>query len=75
MSPMILIIDLKHSVICIFNENTETFKVKTSEKDVKYTSFKIREMGNFRELYSWEGDTCYSSWFEGKQLRGNTHYI
>ena len=61
---------LKHSVICIFNENKGEYNLKTSENEVKYSSFNIGEMDKSRELYSKEGDN--SSQFEGKQCRGNT---
>ena len=57
---------LKHSVICIFNENKEDYNVKTSENDVKYSSFNMGEMDKSRELYSKEGDN--SSRFEGKTV-------
>ena len=40
----ILIIYLKHSVICIFNENTEEYHVKTSENDVKNSNFNMEKM-------------------------------
>ena len=62
----ILITYLKHSVICIFNENKEEYNVKTSENDVKYSSFNMGEMDKSRELYSKEGDN--SSQFEGKTV-------
>ena len=57
---------LKHSVICIFNENKEEYNVKTAENDVKYSSFNMGEMDKSRELYSKEGDN--SSRFEGKTV-------
>ena len=57
---------LKHSVICIFNENKEDYNMKTSENDVKYSSFNMGEMYKYRELYSREGDN--SSRFEGKTV-------
>ena len=37
-------IAIKHSVICIFNENTEEYYVKTTENDVQYSNFSIGEM-------------------------------
>ena len=43
-SSGILIIYLKHLVICIFNENKEEYNVKTSENDVKYSSFNMGEV-------------------------------
>ena len=57
---------LKHSVICIFNENNEEYDVKTSENDVKYSTFNIGEMDKSLKLYSKEGDN--SSWFQGKTV-------
>ena len=57
---------LKHSVICIFNVNEVEYNVKTSENEVKYSSFNMREMDKSRELYSEEGDN--SSQFEGKTV-------
>ena len=60
------IIYLKHSVIRIFNENTEEYNVKTSEKDVQYSNFNMGEIDKSRELYSIEGDN--SSRFEGKTV-------
>ena len=46
-----LIIYLKNSVICIFNEHTEEYIVKTSEKDssiaiVTWESFKMERLIN-----------------------------
>ena len=52
----ILITFLKHSVICIFNENKEDYNVKTSDNDLKYSTFNMGEMDKSRELYSREGD-------------------
>ena len=63
---MILITYLKHSVICISNENNDGYNVKTSENDVKYSSFNMKEMEKSRELNSREGDN--SSRFEGKTV-------
>ena len=40
--------------------------MKTSENEVKYSSFNMGEMDKFRELYSKEGDN--SSRFEGKTV-------
>ena len=40
--------------------------MKTSENDVKYSSFNMGEMDKSRELYSKEGDN--SSRFEGKTV-------
>ena len=40
--------------------------MKTSENDVKYSSFNIGEVDKSRELYSKEGDN--SSRFEGKTM-------
>ena len=68
----ILITYLKHSVIFIFNENKEEYNVKTSENDVKYSSFNMGEMDKSQELYSKEGDN--SSRFEGKNSAVGTHY-
>ena len=66
-----LIFYLKHSVNCIFNENTEEYNAKTPENDVQYSNFNMGEMDKSRDLYSKEGDN--SSQIEGKkQLRGNT---
>ena len=62
----ILITYLKHSVICILNENKKEYNVKTSENDAKYSSLNIGEMDKSRELYSKEGDN--SSRFEGKTV-------
>ena len=62
----ILIIFLIHSVISIFNKNTEEYNVKTSENDVKHSNFNMGEMDKSRELYSKEGDN--SSQFEGKTV-------
>ena len=59
---------LKHSVICIFNENKEDYNMKTSENDVKYSSFNMGEMDKSRELYFREGDN--SSRFEEKTVPG-----
>ena len=47
---------MKHSVICIFNENTEEYNAKTSENDVQYINFNMGKMDKSRELYSKEGD-------------------
>ena len=44
----------------------EEYNLKTSENDVKYSSFNIGEMDKSRELYSKEGDN--SSRFEGKTV-------
>ena len=52
----ILIIYLKHSIICIFNKNTEEYNAKTSENDVKHSNFNMGEMDKSRELYSKVGD-------------------
>ena len=41
--------------------------MKTSENDVKYSSFNMGEMDKFRELYSREGDN--SSRIEGKTVQ------
>ena len=57
---------MKHSVICIFNENKEEYNVKTSENDVKYSNFNMGEMDKSRELYSKEGDN--SSRFQEKTV-------
>ena len=54
-SSEILIIYLKHSVICYFNENKEGYNVKTSKIDVKYSIFYMGEMNKSQELYSREG--------------------
>ena len=62
----ILIIYLKHSFICIFNKNLEECNVKTSENNVQYSSFKIREMDKSRELYFREGDNSIR--FDGKPV-------
>ena len=62
----ILIIYLKHSIICIFNKNTEEYNAKTSENDVKHSNFNMGEMDKSRELYSKVGDN--SSQFEGKTV-------
>ena len=43
-SSGILIIFLKHSAFCVFGENKEEYNVKTSENDVKYSSFHKGEM-------------------------------
>ena len=40
--------------------------MKTSENDVKYSSFNIEEMDKSRELYSKERDN--SIWFEEKTV-------
>ena len=53
---MILIIYLTHSVICILNENTEEYNVKTLENNVKFSNLNMVEMDKSRELYSKEGD-------------------
>ena len=66
---------MKHSVICIFNENTEEYNAKTPENDVQYSNFNMGEMDKSRDLYS-EGDN--SSQIEGKTVAWeNTlvHYI
>ena len=57
---------LKHSVICIFNKNKEEYNVKTSENDVKYSSFNMGVMDKSRELYSKE--------FWKKNSAVGTHY-
>ena len=62
----ILITYLKHSVICIFNENKEEYNAKRSENDVKYSSLNMGQIDKSRELYSKEGD--HSSRFEGKTV-------
>ena len=65
----ILIFYLKHSVTCIFNENTVKYNVKTSwpQKVIKYSNFNFMgEMDKSRELYSREGDNA--SQFEGKPV-------
>ena len=41
--------------------------MKTSENDVKYSSFNMGEMDKSRELYSTEGDN--SNRFEGKTVQ------
>ena len=61
-----LIVCLKHSVICIFNENTEEYNAKTPENDVQYSNFNMGEMDKSRDLYSKEGDN--SSQIEGKTV-------
>ena len=61
-----MIIYWKHSVLCIFNKNTEEYNVKTSENDVKHSDFNTGDMDKSRELYSKEGDN--SSQFEGKTV-------
>ena len=43
-----------------------SINVKTSENDVKYSSFNMGEMNKSRVLYSKEGDN--SSRFEGKTV-------
>ena len=56
---------MKHSVICIFNENKKEYNVKTSENDVKYSSFNMGEMDKSRELYYRDN----SSRIEGKTVQ------
>ena len=56
----------KHSVICIFNESTDEYNVKTSENDVNFSNFNRKEMDKSRELYSREGDNSIR--FEGKTV-------
>ena len=42
-----MIIYWKHSVLCIFNKNTEEYNVKTSENNVKHSDF---NMGDILEV-------------------------
>ena len=57
---------MKHSVICIVNENTEEYNEKNSENDVQYCHFNMGENDKIRELNPREGDN--SSQYEGKTV-------
>ena len=61
----------EHSAICIFNENKEKYNVKTSENDVKYSSFNMGEMDKSRGCTPEREITLAD--LKEKQCRG-THY-